>query len=133
MKTGFLESTTVGFARAFAHAMQSEETARRRGLLQSLDPRVRLVGLLALVIAVVVSRRIEVVAAMFGVAILLALLSRVSLVTLLTRVWLIVLGFTGVIAIPALFTTPGRAVLASGNLAITEQGLRNRRPVGPAR
>jgi cobalt/nickel transport system permease protein len=61
---------------------------------------------------------------MFGVAIILALVSRVSLLTLATRVWLIVLGFTGVIAIPALFTTPGRAVLASGNLAITEQGLR---------
>ena len=124
MKAGFLESTTVGFARAFTHAMQSEETARRRGLMQALDPRVRLVGVLALVIAVVVSRRIEVVCALFGFAVIMALLSRVGLWTLATRVWLIVFGFTGVIAIPALFTTPGRAVLASGNLAITEQGLR---------
>lgn len=124
MKAGFLESTTVGFARAFTHAMQSEETARRRGLMQSLDPRVRLIGTLALVIAVVVVRRLEIVGALFAVAIALALLSRVSLWMLATRVWLIVLGFTGVIAIPALFTTPGRAVLASGGLAITEQGLR---------
>ncbi len=124
MKASFLEATTVGFARAFTHAMQSEETARRRGLMQALDPRVRLIGVLALVIAVVLSRRIAVVAVLFGVAIALALVSRVSLLTLATRVWLIVLGFTGVIAIPALFTTPGRTVLASGNLAITEQGIR---------
>ena len=124
MKTGFLESTTVGFARAFTHAMQSEETAHRRGLMQALDPRVRLIGVLALVVAVVTSRRIEIVTVLLGLAILLAVLSRVSLLTLATRVWLIVFGFTGVIAIPALFTTPGRVVLASGNLAITEQGLR---------
>ena len=124
MKAGFLESTTVGFARAVTHAMQSEETARRRGLMQALDPRVRLVGVLALVLAVVVSRRVEVVGALFGFAIVLALLSHVSLWTLATRVWLIVFGFTGVIAIPALFTTPGPALLASGDLSITEPGLR---------
>jgi cobalt/nickel transport system permease protein len=124
VKTGYLEATTVGFARAFTHAMQSEETARRRGLMQLLDPRVRLAGVVALVIAVVLSRRIEVVAVLFGAAVVLAVASRVSLFTLATRVWLIAFGFTGVIAIPALFTTPGRAVLASGNLAITEQGLR---------
>ncbi len=124
MKAGFLESTTVGFARSFTHAMQSEETARRRGLMQLIDPRVRLVGVLALVIAVVISRKIEIVAALFGLAIVLAVSSRVSLWALATRVWLIVFGFTGVIAIPALFTTPGRVMLSSGNLAITEQGVR---------
>ena len=40
------------------------------------------------------------------------------------RVWLIVLGFTGVIAIPALFITPGRPIASNGTIAITEQGLR---------
>lgn len=124
MRSGFVESTTLGFARAVSRAMLSEDTARRRGLLQSLDPRVRLVGLLTLVLAVVLSRRIGVVAALLGVALALAVSSRVSVLTLVKRVWLIVLGFTGVIAIPALFVTPGRVLLASRNLAITEQGLR---------
>jgi cobalt/nickel transport system permease protein len=104
--------------------MVSEETARRRGLLQSLDARVRLIGLFALVLAVTLSRKISAVAALFLAAILLAILSRVNLFMLAKRVWLIVLGFTGVIAIPALFVTPGRAILSSGNLAITEPGLR---------
>jgi cobalt ECF transporter T component CbiQ len=45
-------------------------------------------------------------------------------ITLAKRVWLIVLGFTGVIALPALFVTPGRPVAALGTVAITEQGLR---------
>ncbi len=40
------------------------------------------------------------------------------------RVWLVVLGFTGVIAIPATFVTPGNPVATLGFLTITEQGLR---------
>ena len=124
MSRSFVESTTIGFARALTRAMLSEETARKRGLLQSLDVRVRLIGLLALVLAVTLSRKISVVAALFAAALLLAVVSRVNLFVLAKRVWLIVLGFTGVIAIPALFTTPGRAIVSNGTIAITEQGLR---------
>lgn len=124
MSRGFVEATTIGFTRALTRAMLSEETARKRGLLQSLDVRVRLIGMLALVLAVTLSRKIAIVGALFGVAIVLAILSRVNLLMLAKRVWLIVLGFTGVIAIPALFTTPGRIVASNGTIAITEQGLR---------
>lgn len=114
----------MGFARALTRAMLWEQTSRQRGLLQSLDPRVRVVGLFALVLAVTLSRKITVVAALFCVAVVLALLSRVQLRTLVKRVWLVVLGFTGVIALPAIFVTPGRALVNLGPLAITEQGLR---------
>jgi len=124
MKRGFLESTTVGFGRALTRAMLSERTARQPGLLQSLDPRVRVVGLFALVLATALAHKIAAVAALFAGALVIALLSRVSLVTLAKRVWLIVLGFTGVIAIPALFVTPGRPIAMLGSTAITEQGLR---------
>lgn len=123
MSRSFVELTTIGFTRALTRAMLSEETARKRGLLQSLDVRVRLIGLFALVLAVTLSRKIGIVAALFGIAIVLAILSRVNLFILAKRVWLIVLGFTGVIAIPALFTTPGRAILSNGTIAITEPGL----------
>ena len=124
MSRGFIESSTIGFARAVTRTMLSEQTARQRGLLQGLDPRVRVVGLFALVLAVTLSHRIAVVAALFGAAVVIALCSRVSLVTLAKRVWLIVLGFTGVIALPALFVTPGRVVATIAGFAVTEQGLR---------
>ena len=113
------------FIRALSRAMVSEQTARRRGLLQALDPRTRLIGVLALVVLVAVSRRIPVIAVLFAVATAIALSSRVSLKTLVLRVWLIVLGFTGIIALPALFVTPGNIVARLGFLAITEQGLRS--------
>ena len=82
MSRGFIESTTMGFAHALTRAMLSEETAHQRGLLQSLDPRVRVVGLFALVLAVTLSRKITVVAVLFAAAVVLALFSRVQLMTL---------------------------------------------------
>lgn len=123
MKRGFLESTFIGFARIVARAMISEETARQRGLLQALDPRVRVVGLFSLVLAVTLSKKISVVAALLLLAVAIAILSRVRLSVLVKRVWLVVLGFTAVIAIPAIFVTPGDPVATLGFLTITEQGL----------
>jgi cobalt ECF transporter T component CbiQ len=120
-----ISSTLVGLTRALGRALVSEEVARQPGLLQALDPRVRVVGLFALVLAVTLSHRISVVIALFAIAVLLAVVSRVSFATLATRVWLVVLFFTGVIALPALFLTPGDPIVSSpvGALRITSQGL----------
>lgn len=122
---GFIESTLIGFTRALSRALMSEEIARRRGLLQFFDPRVRMVGLFALVLAVTLSRRLTVVLALFVVAVAIAVFSRVGIGTLAKRVWLVVLAFTGVIALPAIFITPGASIatFAGGSLRITAQGL----------
>ena len=122
---GFVESTMVGFTRALGRALVSEEIARQSGLLQSLDPRVRLLGLLSLVLAVTLCWKLWVIAVLFLLALVLAVLSKVSLATLAKRVWLVVLAFTGVIALPAIFLTPGTpiAAIAGGGIQITRQGL----------
>jgi cobalt/nickel transport system permease protein len=122
---GFLTSTMLGFTRALARAMASEQIARQAGLLQSLDPRVRVIGLFTMVLAVMLSRRIAVIAALFLVAVIIAILSRVGIGMLVKRVWLVVLGFTGVIAFPAIFLTPGDpvAAFAGGPVRITVQGV----------
>jgi cobalt/nickel transport system permease protein len=108
-----------------ANALVSEKVARQPGLLQSLDPRIRLAGLLLLVAAVTLLHKIVAVLALLALAVVLALLSGVRLATLATRVWLAVLFFTGVIALPALFLTPGATVfsLPVFGVAITQQGL----------
>jgi cobalt ECF transporter T component CbiQ len=122
---GLVTTTVLGFTRALSRALISERVARQPGLLQSLDPRVRLVGVLSLVLAVTLSRKLATVGALFFVALLIAIASRVSLAALATRVWLIALGFTGVIALPALFLTPGDAAAISrgGTLVMTKQGI----------
>jgi cobalt/nickel transport system permease protein len=124
-RNGVITATLLSLARAFAHALSAENVARQKGLLQSLDPRVRLAGLLSLVLAAVFTNRIAVIAALFVVVVVLAVLSRVPISTLAGRVWLAVLFFTGIIALPAVFLTPGNPIVtSSGNvLPITAQGL----------
>ncbi len=122
---GFIDATLQRFTRALSKALTSEHISAQPGLLQTFDPRVRVAGVLILVVAVVLCRRIEVVASLFAIAVLLALASRVGLVRMTMRVWLVIFIFTGFIALPALFVTPGQPLVAlSPHLSISVQGLR---------
>ena len=124
-KRGFLERTTASFVDAMEHAFYAEQTARSGGLMQRLDPRVKLLGILALIAPAAASRSFAVIAGLFAVAIVLAALSHVSFAVLLKRVWVAVLLFTGVIALPAPFVTPGNVVyhLPWTGWSVTAQGL----------
>jgi cobalt ECF transporter T component CbiQ len=119
----FVESTVRGFAQALSRSLGAEELAGKRGLLQAMDPRVRLVGVLSLVLVVTLARKLAAVGVLFLLAVLLAFASRVRFSLLLKRVWLVVLGFTGVMAVPALFVTPGTVAARLGRFAVTQQGL----------
>ena len=124
-KRGFLERTTASFVDAMEHAFYAEQTARAGGLMQRLDPRIKLLGILALIAPAAASRSFAVIAGLFAVAIVLAALSHVSFAVLLKRVWVAVLLFTGVIALPAPFVTPGNVVyhLPWTGWSVTAQGL----------
>ena len=124
-RASFVERTIRGLAAAMERALYAEELAKADGLLQRLDPRVKVVGLLALVVAVALARNILVILGLFGVAITLALLSRVPIRTLAARVWIGALLFTGMLALPAIFITPGQVIYQVPLLGwtITAQGL----------
>lgn len=123
----FIEGSIEGFLGVLEHTLESEELARREGLLQRLDPRVKLAGILCLILAVVASRRLEVIGGVFALACVLAALSHAPLRTLALRVWIGALVFTGLIALPAVFLTPGAPVwrVPAAGWAATEQGLRS--------
>ena len=123
----FVEHTLAGLLGAFDQSLQAEELAAQRGLLQSLDPRVNLVGLMALILAATMSHSLAVICALFVCAVVLALLSRVPLRTLAAREWLPVFIFTGFVAFPAIFLTPGPAIsrLPLLNWEITATGTRS--------
>ncbi len=125
-RSGFIEASLRSFLGLLEYTLESEELARRDGFLQRLDPRVKLVGMLGLIVAAAAARRLEVIAAVFGVALVLAFGSRVPLRTLAARVWAGAFAFTFLIALPAVFLTPGRAVWRLPLLGwdATEQGLR---------
>lgn len=124
-RKSFVERTVSGLLRAVEYAIFAEQTARARGLLQVLDPRVKVAGLFALIAAAAASRRLWVLLSLFAVAVALAFLSSITLRTLATRVWIAVLAFTGSIALPAIFITPGDVIYRLPILGwpITYQGL----------
>ena len=126
-RQSFIEKTARGLFEAAAQAMSAEDIAGRSGFLQRLDPRVKAPGIGALIVAAVAAGRLWVLAAIIAVAVGLALVSHIPLRRLATRVWLAVLGFTGIIALPAIFLTPGPAVYHLPLLGwpVTAPGLRS--------
>jgi cobalt/nickel transport system permease protein len=117
---GYIERTIASLIAASERAAIAEQVAFSEGALQRVDPRVKVAGLFALIIVVAASRRVSVIAALFVAAAVLAAASNVRLRRLAGWVWAPVLFFTGAIALPAVFLTPGHAV----GFGITEQGLR---------
>ncbi len=116
----FIEKTTSALAGALHDALFAEQTAASSGFLQSVDPRVKLAGVGALIGATVAVHRLWVITAILAFTVALGRFSGISLRILTTRVWVLVLAFTGAIALPALFLTPGVPLFAG----ITRQGLR---------
>ncbi len=104
---GAIERTLAEIGHVLEQSLFAETLSRREGLLQSLDPRVKIVGLLSLLIAVSISRNLVVILALYALAIVLALVSSLPLGPYIRRVWLVLPFFTGMIALPALFMTPG--------------------------
>ncbi len=121
---GFLERNIKSLYAAMDRALYAETSASSGGLLQTIDPRVKVVGLFSLIAVAALSSRLSTIAAILILATLLAALSRISMGFLLGRVWLGAFLFTGSIALPALFLTPGPAVLrAPVGWVITAPGL----------
>jgi cobalt/nickel transport system permease protein len=115
----------MGLLAVMAHTLEAEQLASANGLLQRLDPRLKMLGTVSLIVAAVQSRRLGVIVAIFAVAVVLAWRSHVPLRTLATRVWISVLSFTGALALPAIFLVSGDVLYRVPLLGwtVTAQGL----------
>ncbi len=124
---GFAERLAYGIVQAMEHALDAEALGAQAGFLQSLDPRIKLIGFLALIFSGVLSTSLIVLVALFLLALALAFSSHVSVARLFQQVWIGVLLFTGVIALPAIVLVPGHTVWQIPFLHwdVTEQGLRS--------
>jgi cobalt/nickel transport system permease protein len=105
-----VDRTIGAFSSFFEESSYAEGYASKRGLLQFVDPRFKLIGVLWLVVCIILVNRVEWVLAILGVAILLGVASKVRLGYYLKRVWLFIPLFTLVIAVPAMFNfiVPGQ-------------------------
>jgi len=116
-----------GLLRAIDQAQTAESLAAGDGLLQGLDPRIKLIGALALIVSAVLTPSLGVVASLFALALLLAWRSRLLTAGVCQRLWLSVLLFSGAVALPALVVVPGRALwqLPLLGWTVSEPGLRS--------
>lgn len=102
-QTNFIQKTlqdVIGFLR---DSVYSEDIALRQGLLQTMDPRVKILTLFILLITVNVLRHLPLILGFYVMLLLLARLSNVSMRFLIQRVGLVVPLFTGILVFPALF------------------------------
>ncbi len=109
----FFERTLADITGVLEQTLFAEEIARQDGWLQSLDPRVKLIGALAILIAISFSRHLLVIVVLYLLTLPVAVASRVPMRFYLKRVWVFMPFFTGVVALPALFSpfTPGAPLI----------------------
>ena len=119
----FIETNLAAISHSIEQSVFAESLARQPGLFQSIDPRVKILTLLALLIATGLSRNLAIILALYGLSLIFAWLSRLPLKMFITRVWLFMPFFTGIVALPSLFLTPGPVILRMPlGLAITYTG-----------
>lgn len=95
--------TLRAISRFFSAAFFSEECAKKQGLLQGLDPRIKITCLTGFIISLTFIHSISLLITWHIFAIILAFCSRINLRFFLTRVWIFIPLFTAIIALPALF------------------------------
>ena len=124
-RSSFIERTLVDINHTLEQSVFAERTARQPGLLQRLDARLKILAVLLVLLAVGLSHSLPVILGLYFLALVLAFFSRIPLAFFIKRVWLLIPFFTGVVALPALFITPGPVLahLPLG-LVLTQTGLR---------
>jgi cobalt/nickel transport system permease protein len=117
--------TADSIAHAVTEVLENEEIAARPGLLQGLDPRVKLLTLVLFAVTASLVHALWVLIALVGLTLALAGASRVGVSSFARKVW----GSAGLLAalivLPSTlaFFTPGRIVLSVGPLSFTAPGI----------
>ena len=122
----YLEKNLLRFTQVLQESVFAEETASRPGWLQKIDPRVKIAGLLLLILSSSFMHTIMPLAVLLVSALILAAGSMLLSFSFFRRVLFFIPLYTALIALPALFLTPGESlfVIPGTSLTVTHQGLR---------
>jgi cobalt/nickel transport system permease protein len=112
-KKGFVGKTIDGIFSFLQEAFVSETYAKRDGLLQGLDPRAKLVSILAVLFATSVIGDLKILIFVYLLTLIFAHLSKISIGFFIKRVWAFIPSFAGIIALPLIFNIfmPGECLL----------------------
>lgn len=129
-KASFLTRTIRGGSGILQQVLFGEDVAAAPGLLQRIDPRTKIVSLLALLVVAGLAHSMITLAALYALTLGLAAASAMPLGFFVRRVWLFVPIFTGIVVLPATLSvvTPGHVVLTLWHWhgvaeGVTTQGL----------
>ena len=129
-KGSYIDKTIEGGASMLRGVLFADDVAGRPGVLQRLDPRVKLLVLGGLLVVTALVRNVAMLVGLYVVTLVLAAASQVPLFRFVRRVWLFVPFFTGIVVLPATLNvvTPGTIVVPFGTwfghpLGVTAQGL----------
>ncbi|MBI5287009.1 MAG: cobalt ECF transporter T component CbiQ [Deltaproteobacteria bacterium] len=109
---GFLEKNLEAITSFIKDVLESQGFANRNGLLQAIDPRARLLGILLLILTAAILKGVSPLLGLLVVIVIIATVSKVPLTILLKRVSPIFI-FTIFLVFPAAFNliTPGTPLL----------------------
>ena len=99
----FIGKTIDGILTFLEEAFISDSFSRRKGLLQSLDPRAKLISILVLVFTTTLIRDLRLLIFVYFLTLLFSYLSKIDVLYFIKRVWLFIPIFAGIIAIPMIF------------------------------
>jgi cobalt/nickel transport system permease protein len=102
-KKSFIGRTIDGILSFLEEAFISESYSRRKGLLQSLDPRAKLVSILAFIFATSLIGDLRLLIFVYLLTLLFSYLSKIDVLFFIKRVWLFIPIFSGIIALPMIF------------------------------
>lgn len=110
---GFVEKTIESIAQVLREEIFAGQIARNPGLLQSIDPRVKVLTTLLLIVAASFIHHPLILLFLNLWILWLAKISRIPAKIFIKRVWLVVPLFTGIIALPSIFNivSPGDPLL----------------------
>lgn len=122
----FVQRTIDGLAETMERSLYAEQLSEQRGMLQLLDPRVKFIGTLSIIMVAATARRLDVIIGVALCAVVLAIWSRVPL-RAFVNIWIGMAVFSGMIATPAIFITPGPTVVTLPYVGwvMTSTGLRS--------
>lgn len=109
----FLDRTLKAMAGLLHGYLLSEAFVFKPGVLQGLDPRLKFIGILSLIVCTSLVHSFLLLGGLYFLALLLAVSSRIPISLFVRRVWLVIPFFAGLIALPAMlnFFTPGDPIL----------------------
>jgi cobalt ECF transporter T component CbiQ len=122
-RSGFIERSLTDVNQVLEQSLFADLIARQPGLLQSFDVRLKLVSLLFLLVLVNYTQNLTVIGIFYLLTLILAARSHISLRYFILRIWVAVLIFTGLVALPGLFITPGPQLISLfGIVSISKTG-----------